>query len=90
MPDYLYRCNGCKAEERITHRALAGITILCDCDTPMHRVPQEFMVQWNGLKPSQGDPPKVYKELMATKAEREQKFYEKTRPEHERRTQNEN
>lgn len=76
MSTYLYRCRDCGAEENVQHRMTAAIRIVCSCGHHMHRVPQPIAgVNWGQLKPSQGDYPRVYDELMATKAEREEKFY---------------
>ena len=50
---YQYRCPA--GHERTRRHPMAyDQETICICGEKMHRVPQPFMVQWNGLAPSQG------------------------------------
>lgn len=54
MPSYVYTCEqGHRIERR--ERMFYSTAVVCDCGGEMHRVPQPFTVNWNGLAPSQGE-----------------------------------
>ena len=56
MPEYRYRCSRCKHEEYHSRGMLDDAIIKCsECGAAMYRRPQLPMVNWNGLKPSQGE-----------------------------------
>lgn len=56
MPEYLYRCPNCGRTDYISHGMREKLELLCViCDTPMVKKPIALMVNWGGLKPSQGE-----------------------------------
>lgn len=64
--------------------------VICvECGSLMWRKPQAVRVNWNGLKPSQGELHPELKELVDTAPERRAAF-EIEHEEHERRTAHEN
>ena len=51
---YVYLCqNGHEIE--LSHSMHEAGPDACECGADLHRVPQVPMINWNGLKPSQGD-----------------------------------
>jgi len=65
MPEYVYRD---AAGHEVTYTQRMGYTtaVICGCGLEMHRKPQTFLVNWGGLKPSQGELSKPIKELIET------------------------
>jgi len=60
---YLYRCPDGHERTRRHPHTWEHVTV-CLCGKPMHRVPQPFKVNWNGLAPSQGGLGKAALELL--------------------------
>ena len=88
MPEYLMLCrNGHKLNVN-QHMATNERVICIECGSVMWRKPQVVRVNWNGLKPSQGELHPELKELVDTAPERRAEF-EIVHEEHERRTANE-
>ena len=64
MPTYLYSDG--KHRQEITHGMMEAPLIVCKvCGKPMHKVPQAFRVNWNGLPPHlESARPKFMNELI--------------------------
>lgn len=55
MPEYVYMCSN-KHETIVTHAVMESPQIVCAaCGLNMWRKPQLFVVNWGGLRPSQGE-----------------------------------
>lgn len=55
MPEYIYLDNN-HHTETVTHRMLYTTGIVCAaCGLEMWRKPQPFLVNWGGIRPSQGE-----------------------------------
>lgn len=55
MATYVYKCKECFKTKEVVHGMKEDPYIRCDCYAKMHRVPQNFLLNWNGLAPSQGE-----------------------------------
>jgi len=55
MPTYVYRCK-CGNETIVVEPMMAISDVYCnECGSVMWRKPQLLRINWNGLKPSQGE-----------------------------------
>jgi hypothetical protein len=89
MPDYVYTDEDGHTVA-LTHRMddCDNFTIVCACGLDMARKPSwEGMVNYGGIRPSQGEYHPEVQELLATQGERRAEF-EKRHEEHEKRTAN--
>ena len=87
MPEYLMRCKNGHEQTVFQHMEPTAQTTCPICGSPMWRKPQPVMVNWNGLRPSQGELHPEIKELVDTAPERRAAF-EQEHEEHEKRTDN--
>ena len=88
MPEYLMMCKN-KHTCTIEQPMVTTERVVCpDCGSLMWRKPQAVRVNWNGLKPSQGELDPEIKKLVDTAPERRAAF-EIEHDEHERKTTNE-
>ena len=58
MPEYVYGCSEDKEHPRVicSHGMMDHVYMWCyECNAKMKRVPQRLAVNWNGLKPSEGE-----------------------------------
>ena len=77
MPEYLY-IDANDHTMSLTHRLNYSTGIIClACGERMWRKPQAFMVNWSGLRPSQGELSPRVRGLLSTKEERQDAFTEK-------------
>ena len=78
MPQYQYKCQT-NHTHILTHSISECERVhLCPiCKTPMHRIPQDFSVNWNGLPPHLADArPKEIQQFIDTAPERRAKYLE--------------
>ncbi len=77
MPEYIYLChNGHSLSMNVRMFYTTGV--MCECGLEMWRKPQRVSVNWNGLRPSQGELAPAIKGLVDENniAERRDKYWE--------------
>jgi hypothetical protein len=85
MPVYTYLCEE-KHETTLVHPMMETPIVYCPvCKRLMHKKPQHLGVNWNGMKPSQGQLHPNIQKLIDTVPERRDRLAEKQEA-HERRT----
>ena len=76
MPEYDYICTRMHIIE-CEERMLTSTGRLCpDCGAPMYRKPQILAVNWNMLRPSQGELSTTVRNLIDTAPERRERYQE--------------
>jgi len=83
--NYVYKCPAGRTIE-LEHRIYYSTAVICaECGERMYRVPQPFLVNWNGLRPSQGELTGEVKEYLRD-ADRRRAEFEVKHEMHERDT----
>lgn len=72
---YVYRCKA-GHEIEFEHGMLEEPSVTCECGRVMWKCPQPVFVNWNGLRPSQGEIHPKVRELVETGPERREKYWE--------------
>lgn len=77
MPKYIYRCPACDKKTEISHSMNEDFSVCKTCGGKQHRVPQPFLVNWNGLPPSVGESPQAVQDHLRNRERNLDDYYQR-------------